>query len=262
MEKNRSELTEQLKEQIQQADKILVGIGGEFEDKGWKNTALYEAYESRKDQKEEWMPAYIRACYDRERADERLRTAYQNIAALLQGRDYFVITLQSDSYARHSGLEADRIAAPCGDSRYLQCENNCSHRLVLAEKELESFADGLMEGKKQIKRMCCPDCGAGMNINRYPQEHYCEDGYLEQWNSYREWVAGTMNRRIVLIEAGVDFTLPGIIRWPFEKMAFYNNKAYLFRIHERLSQISEELHGKACAVPQNAVSFFAETDVQ
>lgn len=97
-----------------------------------------------------------------------------------------------------------------------------------------------------------------MNLNIYPQEHYCEEGYLGQWNAYQKWITTTLNRNLLLIEAGVDFTLPGIIRFPFEKMAFYNNKAYLYRIHAKVPQISQELKGKAQAVTCHAVTFFAE----
>ena len=59
--------------------------------------------------------------------------------------------------------------------------------------------------------------------------------------------------------------LPNIIRWPFEKIAYYNRKADFFRVHGTLYQLTEELGGKgkgsvtegiAVSVAMNALEFF------
>ena len=57
----------------------------------------------------------------------------------------------------------------------------------------------------------------------------------EAWKHYTLWLSCTLNR------------------WPFEKTAMLNNKAYLFRVHKIFSQVPEELSGKSCPVAE--VSF-------
>ncbi len=84
----------------------------------------------------------------------------------------------------------------------------------------------------------------------------CEDEE-EQWKNYQDWLSGTLNKELLILELGVGFTLPGIIRWPFEKVAFYNNKAYLVRVHEKFPQLTSELQQKGIAVRQNSVEFCA-----
>ena len=49
--------------------------------------------------------------------------------------------------------------------------------------------------------------------------------------------------------------LPSVIRFPFEKIAFFNQKAEFIRVHEKLYQLSEELGGKGISQAQNAVKF-------
>ena len=51
--------------------------------------------------------------------------------------------------------------------------------------------------------------------------------------------------------------LPNIIRWPFEKVAFYNQKAKFFRINETLFQLTQEIAEKGESIEMNAVDFLA-----
>lgn len=54
----------------------------------------------------------------------------------------------------------------------------------------------------------------------------------ENWKSYTLWLSCTLNRNTVLLELGENYKDPSLIRWPFEKTAMLNNKAYLFRVHK------------------------------
>ena len=70
--------------------------------------------------------------------------------------------------------------------------------------------------------------------------------------------AGYINKKLCILELGVDMTYPSIIRWPFEKVAFYNNKAHFVRVNERLYHMSEEIKDKGISVPKNAVEWLSE----
>ena len=52
--------------------------------------------------------------------------------------------------------------------------------------------------------------------------------------------------------------LPNVIRWPFEKVAFYNQKASFFRINESLYQIAEDMGDKGIGIEENACDFLRE----
>ena len=80
----------------------------------------------------------------------------------------------------------------------------------------------------------------------------------ENWKSYTLWLSCTLNRNTVLLELGENYKDPSLIRWPFEKTAMLNNKAYLFRVHKIFSQVPEELAGKSCPVAEASVKFAEE----
>ena len=79
----------------------------------------------------------------------------------------------------------------------------------------------------------------------------------QEWNHYMEWLAGTLNKKTVLLELGEGFEHPSLIRWPFEKTALLNYKAYLYRVHGKFYHITDELKGKAFAVNMDSVQFLA-----
>lgn len=80
----------------------------------------------------------------------------------------------------------------------------------------------------------------------------------ESWKAYTLWLSCTLNRNTLLLELGENFKDPSLIRWPFEKTAMLNNKAYLFRVHKNFSQIPEELAQKACPLAESSVTFIAD----
>ncbi len=67
-----------------------------------------------------------------------------------------------------------------------------------------------------------------------------------------------MNRRIVILELGVGMRFPTVIRWPFEKVAFFNQKAWFYRINEKLYQLTKELDEKGCGIAQNAIDWLEQ----
>ena len=84
---------------------------------------------------------------------------------------------------------------------------------------------------------------------------FCVSFTEEDWKNYTAWLAGTLNRNLVLLELGEDFKNPSLIRWPFEKTAMLNQKAVLFRVHKSLSQIPDTLKEKAVSIAADSVEF-------
>ena len=86
---------------------------------------------------------------------------------------------------------------------------------------------------------------------------YIEEGYLPQWERYTRWLAGTLNRETMILELGAGFGSPGIIRFPFEKTAYLNQKAFFCRVHRKFPQIIEELAGRSAGILQDSVEWMA-----
>ena len=122
----------------------------------------------------------------------------------------------------------------------------------LIEQALE---DGV--GLDSVLEPVCPKCGKKMVLNNIICEKYSEQGYKPQWEKYTKWLQLTLNRKLCILELGVGMNLPNIIRWPFEKVAFYNQKAKFFRINETLFQLTQEIAEKGESIEMNAVDFLA-----
>lgn len=75
---------------------------------------------------------------------------------------------------------------------------------------------------------------------------YPED--TENWNDYMKWLSYTLNRHLLVLELAVGFSNPGIIRFPFEKTVFFNQKSKMYRVHPTLPQIAAEIGDRGTAI--------------
>jgi hypothetical protein len=103
----------------------------------------------------------------------------------------------------------------------------------------------------------CPHCGAPLTGNTIEAETYIEEGYLPRWEAYRKWQTMTLNKKLLILELGEDFKTPTVMRWPFEKIAYFNKKAFLFRVNRQFPQVPKELEGKALGIQADSKKYIA-----
>lgn len=254
----------EFKEDIKNADMVLIGLGEEFERKQFLQD----------------IPEYVTGKAEIEGSDREyflpfldyfflkkycgdLTEAYQKLSRLVEDKNYFIISTGMNEILYDSEcFPEERIVTPCGGFRKLQCINGCKESLVEISGEQKEFMRLCCEGKDNWNRWnggVCSQCENILVPNNVYLEHYAEDGYLSQWERYLKWMQGTLNRKVLILELGVGMTYPGIIRWPFEKIAFFNQKAGFYRINESLYQMTEELQNKGISVREDAVKFLLKT---
>ena len=253
-------------EAIKQTDKILVGIGEEwlFDEKNILNDDNYKDIYLEADGEYSWLKPFIVYHFQKNHDDSRQKTI-EKLAKILEDKDYFVISLAYDVDLTKCGLDNNRIVSPCGNQIYLQEKHNSSG-MLLDVKESLSF-NNLMKDidnliNKNIKMSEISNITANgdelvFNIKRARDfdMKYNEAAYLPMWQKYQEWLSKTISKEILLLELGVSLNFPTVIRFPFEKIAYINNKAYLIRVHEKLYQLTNEIKEKAVSVPSNSLKF-------
>ncbi|NBJ91613.1 hypothetical protein [Parablautia muri] len=260
----------QVIDKINEADFVLIGLGEEVDllPKLQHNSEYQKKLELIKNS---WMVPYIEKIEIDRRVEEK-KEFYHLIAHCLTGKNYFIVSICQDGGMKKAGLDEERIVEPCGGYGKMQCSERCSTELYdvplnilqsierywkevnVGEKEVQEEL-GLLES---IREPVCPHCGKPLVFNNVNALKYVEEGYLTQWSIYKKWLQGTMNKKVCLIEMGVGMKYPTVIRWPFEKIAFYNQKAELFRVHSRLYQITEEIQGKGHGICQKPEEFMKE----
>lgn len=227
-----------LKEYIDEADLVLIGIGETFQDSfetievvNEKNLTIFEEYSRKK---------YLDSC-----SEDDVINAYRKLEKLIEGKNYFIVTLCNDDKIFKTNINQERIVAPCGTYRLLQCEDVCTEDIYF----MSDYEKMLSNGEEPK----CPHCGRALVMNHLGCKKYSEEGYLKQWNLYMKWLQGTINKKVCILELGVGMKYPTVIRWPFERVAFINEKARFIRVHDFLYQLTEEIKEKGISVKENPV---------
>lgn len=83
---------------------------------------------------------------------------------------------------------------------------------------------------------------------------------MPQWQKYTRWLAMTINRKLLVLELGEGFQTPTVIRWPFEKTVYFNQKSHMYRVNQTLSQVTEEIGSRAVAVAENSVEWVVKLE--
>lgn len=256
--------TEEILAEINAADMVLVGLGEDFDD----NKRLQECREYKDGRKLlqeaecHWLlPAWNEYCSAR--TEDIVSPAFQKLAGLLEDKNYFIVSTATDSRITAIEWKQDRLVMPCGTAYRKQCLKGCGHMVEPMQaderRRMETFFDGLYVGEFLENETAmldrCPNCGGTMVLNNIYAENYDENGYMTLWQLYTKWLQGTLNHRLLILELGVGMQFPTVIRWPFEKIAFFNKKATLIRVHEKLYQLTAELTGKGSGIQKNAIAW-------
>lgn len=114
---------------------------------------------------------------------------------------------------------------------------------------------GEAAGEPVARYAVCPECGRPLTFHTVAADNYLEAGYLSQWNHYTRWLSCTLNRKLCILELGTGFSYPQVIRWPFEKTAYFNQKATLVRVSSQYPQLPAELGGRGVSVQEQPVAF-------
>lgn len=276
---------------LSSADLVLVGLGEEMND--YNRIMAMPEYKRGKQLLEEnglmhLLPAWNEFCSGK--LADIVTPALDQLNRLIKDKNVFVLSTATDRRIAQNPWKHDRIVMPCGRTSLKQCSEMClekkaeqsgnetqpieapghvqeqgegKYSIVSVTEEdraaMRSFFEALFYGEAQVSKTpilgVCPDCGAPYVLNTVYADAYNEASYLDKWGLYKRWLQGTINKRVVLLELGVGLEYPSVIRWPFEKIAFYNLKATLIRVHEKLYQLPEDLKGRGISVAMDALSW-------
>lgn len=254
----------ELLEKINDADYVLIGIGEEFNEnfesiESFPNIVKALDEVDKANGKLDWLVPFLEKCYiDEKQQDDKIQ-ALQKLFELVKDKNYFVMTTCIDESVKKAGFDVEKIVEPCGNYSKLQCIDNCSDEIYDSDEYIANVKSAIESGKLVLlSAPVCDKCGKELVFNNIIAEKYSEKGYMPQWEKYTKWLQKTLNRKLCIIELGVGMNLPNVIRWPFEKIAFFNNKASFFRINETVYQLTDEIGEKGISINKNAKDFMKE----
>ena len=175
---------------------------------------------------------------------------YTELYDIVKNKEYFVLTTNVDHQFYKAGFDEKRIFATQGDYGKIQCQKAC-HPKTYDAKDLfrkmdKARRDCLIPSELVPK---CPVCGGNMAMNLRCDNYFVED---EAWHEAADRYAGFLeqnkDKKVVLLELGVGFNTPIIIRFPFEKMVRENSSYSLIRLNMDEAVVPESFGKRAIGI--------------
>ena len=175
---------------------------------------------------------------------------YQELYSIVKDKDYFVLTTNVDHQFYKAGFSAEKIFATQGDYGEIQCQRGCHPKTYDAEELFRKMdarrRDCLIPSELVPK---CPVCGGNMTMHLRCDNYFVED---EQWHEaadrYADFLDRNQSKKVVLIELGVGFNTPIIIRFPFEKLVREHATYRLLRLNMDEAVVPEGFGNRAIGI--------------
>ena len=176
--------------------------------------------------------------------------AYRRLRNLMGGKDCFVITTNVDHCFQKAGFDALRLFCTQGDYGLWQCARPCHQETYDNEAPVQRMVSEQRDMRiptELIPR--CPRCGGPMANNLRCDDTFVED---EAWHfaagRYADFLRKHEGARVLFLELGVGWNTPGIIKYPFQRMAVRNERAVYACVNLGEADAPRELEGRSILV--------------
>lgn len=152
---------------------------------------------------------------------------YTDLLELVKGKEYFVLTTNVDHQFQLAGFDRQRLFYTQGDYGLWQCSEPCHNATYDNEEQVRRMIAEQTDMRIPSELIPhCPKCGTPMTMNLRSDETFVQDeGWYTAANRYEAFLQKNSHKYILLLELGVGFNTPGIIKYPFWRIAVQNPKA-------------------------------------
>jgi len=266
---------ERAAEMLREADYVLVGAGaglstaagaqyggrffeenfGEFQEKYGKGSFMQDMYSAGfypfPDEESFWGYWSKQALLGGIDAD--FTPLHQTLLKMLESKKIFVLSTNADKQFVKAGLPEEKIFCTQGDYFHIQCAKGC-HPKIYDAVEMFRQMDQARKDCKVPSYMVpkCPVCGGAMSMNLRSDNYFVEDEAWhlaeERFGDFISEMLSDKSAKVVLLELGVGFNTPTIIRFPFEKLAKEHENISLIRLNLKDAIIPESLGERAVGI--------------
>lgn len=234
-----------LRREIETADAIIIGAGAglstsagftysgsrfrqyfsDFEDKYGFHDMYSGGFYPYKTPEEHW--AYWSRYIEVNRYQNTEKPVYENLYELVKDKDYFVITTNVDHCFQKAGFDKKRLFYTQGDYGLFQCSVPCCQTTYDNREIIERMVKEQKDMRIPSELLpICPVCGKPLTMNLRSDDKFVEDkGWHRAAKRYDDFIRRHKNLHILLLELGVGYNTPGIVKYPFWKITAQNAKA-------------------------------------
>ena len=168
----------------------------------------------------------------------------------LSDKKSFVLSTNADAQFVKAGLPEEKIFCTQGDYFHIQCRRGCHNKTYDATE--------LFRQMDQARRDCripssmvpkCPVCGGPMDMNLRKDNFFVQDdAWYEAEERFSAYLSEAMDKKLVLLELGIGFNTPTIIRFPFEKLVREHDNIRLIRLNLEQAVVPESFGDRAVGI--------------
>lgn len=178
------------------------------------------------------------------------KPVYRQLLRLVQDTDYFVLTTNVDHCFQKAGFAKERLFYTQGDFGLWQCSRPCHQKTydnyAAVKRMLEEQKDMRIPGGLVPR---CPVCGEPMSMNLRADDTFVEDeGWHKAAERYADFIRRHERARVLYLELGVGSNTPGIIKYPFWKLAAQNPHAVYTCVNRSEASAPREIAGRSICI--------------
>ncbi len=273
-----------IKEQMEQADAIVIGAGAGLSTSAGFNYSgeRFEQYFSDFREKYGFEDMYSGGFYSYDTLEQYWAywsryiyinrymnpptSLYHNIFKLVQNKDYFVLTTNVDHCFQKVGFDKNRLFYTQGDYGLFQCSKPCHYKTYDNEEVIKKMVlsqgfkieDGKLVQPKETRikltvpmRLIpkCPRCGCFMTMNLRTDNTFVQDeGWDKAARRYKNFIENHRGKKVVFIELGVGYNTPGVIKYTFWKYAYNFKNTFYICINKGQAYVPYEIEDKSIGI--------------
>ena len=195
------------------------------------------------------------------------KPVYDELFKLVKDKNYFVITTNVDHQFQKAGFDKTRLFYTQGDYGLFQSVDPAIRKTydneewVMKAMEAQGFVkgkDGVFHAPKDGKLSMriptelipkCPDGGSNVAMNLRADDTFVEDeGWHRASAAYADFLEKHKGMHVLYLELGVGANTPGIIKYPFWRMTYKNEKAVYACLNYGEAYCPDELVGKSICI--------------
>lgn len=259
-------------EMIREADYVLIGAGagmstaagakyggrffeenfGDFQQKYGKNQYMQDMYSAGfypyPDEESYW--GYWSKQVVLGGMDLDVTPLYKVLLEMLSGKKIFVLSTNADGQFVKAGLPEEEIFCTQGEYFHIQCRRGCHNKIYSATSIFRQMDQARKDCKIPSYMVPkCPVCGGAMDMNLRKDGFFVQDeAWYQAEERFSDFLTEAMDQKLVLLEVGVGFNTPMIIRFPFEKMVREHDNIRLVRLNLDQAVVPESLGERAVGI--------------
>lgn len=179
-----------------------------------------------------------------------IREPYRDLDALLQGKDFFILTTNQDTQFVKLYPE-EKVAEIQGDHRFFQCARCCTDETWDAVKPVEEMIQAMGEETSVPTELIprCPYCGeeAFPWVRGYGNFLQGKK-YEEQYEKVSRYVLEHKDKKILFLELGVGRLTPMFIQEPFWNLTLSFPKARYIAVNNQYAFLPKDIEEKGMVI--------------